>query len=456
MSGMASAALRGGGESLVRESTPRGPPSANSTRSQDMSMSMTVDEMETRLLPRPSKGGRGSLPMSARELLEENKQLIEEKKEQKALARKNSREMVQKLIEEDRMKSEGLKATVQSRRSMLKDLAQQYKASIAEKEQQRAALKASKRGPPVSYFPFVEGETIAKGRAAKSQVLREEMQGFLQKQREQKPPRNDQLIQDTRVDNILLYPVQPKATPQSTMQSQTMEEPLFLVEAPLTPEVQHGDAIPEAEMKLVDETCPHMQRHPVFLTKARDHKSRRLYDDHVRRTLEEKVEQTKIELAQLARKRQEEVQTLEDSMLVADALRHDGTTAKADARRRHAMFLKEQMQEQQTRREEEKANKKKETAGYWGPEDKPTQASQSHRNHCHDLIKQMEVDQNRRLVDRTMHLRQEKQIVNNCLAQMEQDREMEKQKIKQHREVLVTTWKSQLQLREVMKNIEGI
>lgn len=361
--------------------------------------------------------------MSARELLEENKQLIEEKKEQKALARKNSREMVQKLIEEDRMKSEGLKATVQSRRSMLKDLAQQYKASIAEKEQQRAALKASKRGPPVSYFPFVEGETIAK---------------------------------DTRVDNILLYPVQPKATPQSTMQSQTMEEPLFLVEAPLTPEVQHGDAIPEAEMKLVDETCPHMQRHPVFLTKARDHKSRRLYDDHVRRTLEEKVEQTKIELAQLARKRQEEVQTLEDSMLVADALRHDGTTAKADARRRHAMFLKEQMQEQQTRREEEKANKKKETAGYWGPEDKPTQASQSHRNHCHDLIKQMEVDQNRRLVDRTMRLRQEKQIVNNCLAQMEQDREMEKQKIKQHREVLVTTWKSQLQLREVMKNIEGI
>ena len=72
---------------------------------------------------------------SARELLEDNKQLIVEKKEQKAgstafesasetaicifplaglltrqaLARKNSRELVQKLIEEDRVKSEGIK-----------------------------------------------------------------------------------------------------------------------------------------------------------------------------------------------------------------------------------------------------------------------------------------------------------------------------------------------------------
>jgi len=391
---------------------------------------MTIGEMENRLLPKPSKGGRGSLPMSARELLAENKQLIEEKKEQKALARKNSREMVQKLIEEDRMKSEGIKATVQSKRSMLKDLAQQYKASITRKEEERAALKTSKKGQPLSYFPFVEGERIAKGRAAKSAVLREEMQGFLQKQREMKPPRNDPLIQDTRVDNVLLYPVVPK--------------------------VQHGDAVPDEELKLVDETCPHMQRHPVFLTKARDHKSRRLYDDHVRRTLEEKVEQTKMELALQAKKRKDELATLEDSMLVADALRHDGTTAKADARRRHAMFLKEQIEEQQKRKQMEKADKKMEAAGYWGPEDKPTQSNATHRSHCHDLIKQMEVDQNRKVVDRSMRLRQEKQIVNNCLAQMELDREMEKQKIAQHREVLVTTWQSQLKLREAMRNIEGI
>lgn len=408
---------------------------------------MTIGEMENRLLPKPSKGGRGSLPMSARELLAENKQLIEEKKEQKALARKNSREMVQKLIEEDRMKSEGIKATVQSKRSMLKDLAQQYKASITRKEEERAALKTSKKGQPLSYFPFVEGERIAKGRAAKSAVLREEMQGFLQKQREMKPPRNDPLIQDTRVDNVLLYPVVPKATVQS-------------FEASLTPpesrEVQHGDAVPDEELKLVDETCPHMQRHPVFLTKARDHKSRRLYDDHVRRTLEEKVEQTKMELALQAKKRKDELATLEDSMLVADALRHDGTTAKADARRRHAMFLKEQIEEQQKRKQMEKADKKMEAAGYWGPEDKPTQSNATHRSHCHDLIKQMEVDQNRKVVDRSMRLRQEKQIVNNCLAQMELDREMEKQKVAQHREVLVTTWQSQLKLREAMRNIEGI
>jgi len=356
-------------------------------------MSMTIGEMENRLLPKPTKGGRGSLPMSARELLEENKQLIEEKKEQKALARKNSREMVQKLIEEDRMKSEGIKATVQSKRSMLKDLAQQYKASITQKEEERAALKTSKKGQPPSYFPFVEGERIAKGRAAKSAVLREEMQGFLQKQREMKPPRNDPLIQDTRVDNVLLYPVLPKATVQS-----------FEASPPESGEVQHGDAVPDEELKLVDETCPHMQRHPVFLTKARDHKSRRLYDDHVRRTLEEKVEQTKMELAQQAKKRKDELATLEDSMLVADALRHDGTTAKADARRRHAMFLKEQIEEQQMRKQMEKADKKRETAGYWGPEDKPTQSNATHRSHCHDLIKQMEVDQNRKVVDRSLRL----------------------------------------------------
>jgi len=412
---------------------------------------MSIGDMENQLLPKPTKGGRGSLPMSARELLEENKQLIEEKKEQKALARKNSREMVQKLIEEDRMKSEGIKATVQSKRSMLKDLAQQYKASIAEKEQEKAALKTSKKGQPLSYFPFVEGERIAKGRAAKSAVLREEMQGFLQKQREQKPPRNDPLIQDTRVDNVLLYPVQPKATVQS-FQAAALTPP----GSAEVQHVQHGEAMPDEEMKLVDETCPHMQRHPVFLTKARDHKSRRLYDDHVRRTLEEKVEQTKMELALQAQKRKDELATLEDSMLVADALRHDGTTAKADARRRHAVFLKEQIEEQQKRKQMEKANKKKETAGYWGPEEKPTQSNATHRSHCHDLIKQMEVDQNRKVVDRSMRLRQEKQIVNNCLVQMELDREMEKQKIAQHREVLVTTWQSQLKLREAMKNIEGI
>lgn len=52
----------------------------------------------------------------------------------------------------------------------------------------------------------------------------------------------------------------PPGSPRKNLPELTEEEPLFLVEAPLTPEVQHGDAIPEAEMKLVDETCPHMQR----------------------------------------------------------------------------------------------------------------------------------------------------------------------------------------------------
>jgi len=414
---------------------------------------MSINEMEARLLPRPAKGGRGGGPMSPRRLLEENKQLIEEKKEQKAMQRKNSREMVQRLIEEDRMKSEGLKASVQSRRATLRELANQYKAKISEKEETRAATRAAaSQGQAASFFPFVEGETIAKGRAAKSAVLREEMQGFLQQQRQQKPPRNDPLIQDTRVDNQLLYPV-PKSTPRKTTPATTPREPPPELGAK---EQTCQEEIPESEMKLVDETCPHMQQHPVFLTKARDHRSRRLYDDHVRRALEEKVEQTKMELAHMAQKRKEEVQQLEDSMLVADALRHDGTTARADARRRHAMFLKEQIEEQQRRKKEEKASKLQEAAGYWGPEEKPAHTVDSHRSHCNDLMKQIEVDQNRRVVDRSMRLRQEKQIVNNCLAQMEVDRELERQKLAQHREVLVTTWQSQQQLRQAMKSIDGI
>jgi len=380
--------------------------------------------------------------MSARELLEDNKQLIVEKKEQKALARKNSRELVQKLIEEDRVKSEGIKATDQTKRSMQRELAQQYKATIAQKEAQRAAMKATcNQGQPISFFPFVEGETIAKGRAAKSAVLREEMQGFLRRQREKQPPRNDALIKDTRADNVLLYSIQPNATVPVRMASTS---------------TGFDVGIAEKDMKLVDESGAHMARHPLFLTKSRDHMSRRLYDEHVRRALEDKVEQTKMELATMAKKRQEEVQMLEDSMLVADALRHDGTTAKADARRRHAVFLKEQIEEQQRRRRAEKESHRCEAAGYWGPEDKPAQSVETHRTHCQDLIKQMEVDQNRRLIDRSMRLRQEQQIVNNCLVQMEQDRELERQKVAQHRDVLVTTWQSQVQLREARKSIDGI
>ena len=34
------------------------------------------------------------------------------------------------------------------------------------------------------------------------------------------------------------------------------------------------------------------------------------------------------------------------------------------------------------------------------------------------------------------------------MVQMEQDRELERQKVAQHRDVLVTTWQSQVQLRE--------
>ena len=41
-----------------------------------------------------------------------------------------------------------------------------------------------------------QAELHSQGRAAKSAVLREEMQGFLQQQREKQPPRNESCLQD--------------------------------------------------------------------------------------------------------------------------------------------------------------------------------------------------------------------------------------------------------------------
>ncbi|CAE7931073.1 unnamed protein product, partial [Symbiodinium necroappetens] len=425
-------AMRETGESVMRE-TPRltGAEGSNpqTPRSSNRAQEMSISDMESKLLPRPLKGGRhGSLPMSARELLEDNKQLILEKKEQKALARKNSRELVQKLIEEDRVKSEGIKATDQSKRSMQRELAQQYKAAIENKEAQRAAVKAAaSQGQHISYFPFVEGETIAKGRAAKSAVLREEMPKLIaivnipfvaNLEKRMKNSGEDALIKDGAMQHACCRVLASCSVVMRLFQDRllTIFRPRYLCRE------RHWARITFAV--------------PLYVKSLTKEK------------MDVAVEQTKMELATLAKKRQDEIHMLEDSMLVADALRHDGTTAKADARRRHALFLKDQIEEQRQRRRAEKESKRIEAAGYWGPEEKPTHTVETHRSHCQDLIKQMEVDQNRRLIDRSMRLRQEQQIVNNCMVQMEQDRELERQKVAQHRDVLVTTWQSQVQLRE--------
>eukprot|EP00930_Biecheleria_cincta_P004707 TRINITY_DN105633_c0_g1_i1.p1 TRINITY_DN105633_c0_g1~~TRINITY_DN105633_c0_g1_i1.p1 ORF type:complete len:492 (-),score=139.77 TRINITY_DN105633_c0_g1_i1:41-1483(-) len=479
MAERSSRSLQGSGQQMMRAMTPRGDATASMAQTprsareggggqwQSTALSgqarasssqpgrkikdMSIEEMEEQLHPRMHKkpvvampGRSGGPPISARELLEENKLLIQIKKDQKAMKRQNSREFVQRLLEEDRMKSEGLKATDLGKKSALKELAQDYKARIAQNELSKAdALRAERSTPGANYFPFVEGENIVKGREQKSAKLREEMRGFLTKQREEHPPRNDSLIQDTKQNHKLLYNLGPKDF-AATAPSFTASD------RPASP--SKGSE----QLKLVDEPSAHMARHPVFLTKAKEHMSRRLTDGHVRKALEQKVEETKHELMQMSEQRQGEVQRLEDSLLVADALRYDSGAAKADERRRHAQFLREQISQGREKKQQEKAFWRSECAGYWGPEDKAPVDVGAHRAHCSDLIKQMEVDHNRKLLDRDRRLKVERKMIDNCLVQMEADRAVEMQKHVQQRQVLVTTWQSQQKIKEAMKTIDGI
>lgn len=436
---------------------------------------MTIQEMERALEPnpmrRPAEIARpGCAPQTARALLEENKQLIEEKRERKALQRKNSREYVEKLLLQDRLTIEGDKARELGRRHAQRELAQYYKAKIAEKEEQKAKEYQSKveKGREIQYFPFVEGENIDKSREMKSARLREEMRGFLQRDREAKPPRADSLLADTTLDNSLQYPVAPRApvlkraAPAVEASSGDVDEagavaatssaqprPLAAVQG--TTSVTSGGIVPTGH-----DVAPHLARHPRFLTRAQEHMSRRIHDVHVRKALEDKVLQTKAELEELERKRRLEAAQWEDGLLVHDALRYDSSKAKNEERRRHAQFLQQQIEERRTKEQEEKVHKQAESAGYWGPMEKEAQDPQFHREHCSDLIKQMEVDQHRRLNSRNQRLRQERRLIDNSIAAMCEDREKERQKFNQHREVLVTTWKSQQKIREAIRTIENL
>jgi len=197
-----------------------------------------------------------------------------------------------------------------------------------------------------------------------------------------------------------------------------------------------------------------MGRHPRFLSRAREHMSRRLHDVHVRKALEDKVEQTRAELEAQSRRRQAELRQWEEGMLVNDALRYDSSQAKATERRKHADFLRSQITERRGRQDQEHQDQHAEIAGYYGPEEKEVQDMGLHREHCSDLIKQMEVDKQRRSSSRNQRLRQERRLIDNCLAEMAQDRDKERHKTVQHREVLTTTWKSQQKIKRAIKNLD--
>jgi len=425
------------GHSVVRAVlTPREEPHASSAphthrgdtagrRYQDMS----IGEMEMALASRPCRRGvearDGSGAQTERALLEDNRRLIQEKRERKALARQRSREVVEQMIDQDRRVSEGDKANAIGRRHMQRDLAEYYKAEIAEKEKAKANAYRLKveGGVDAGFFPFVEGENVNKHREAKSIQVREEMRSFLDHQRAKRPPRTDALRAETSLEHPIKYGSGPEGD---------------------------GSFLPG------DEVAPHMNRHPRFLSRAREHMSRRLHDAHVRKALEDKVLHTQAELDMLTQRRQAEQRQFVEGMQVTDALRADISSAKAEERRRNADFLKSQMEERRDREERERYELHGDVIGYYGPEEKPVQGGEQHRDHCLGLIKQMEVDHVRRATDRDARLRQERRLVDNGLAEMSQDRAKERQKSMLHREVLTTTWKSQQKIKQTMKQLDRL
>merc|ERR1719253_1511703 len=140
--------------------------------------------------------------------------------------------------------------------------------------------------------------------------------------------------------------------------------------------------------------------------------------------------------------------------MVNDALRYDATFAKNRERERNADYLKAQIEERRAKDESEVRARRSETAGYWGPEEEECPGMTAHLMHSTDLIRQMEVNQARKIDSRSRRLNQERRIVDNSLAEIHQDRQLERQKVQEHREVLVTTWNSQKKIREVLDRIE--
>jgi hypothetical protein len=431
---------------------------------------MTTEEIEKALYRqarRPADRIRGEgVPKTARALMEDNKQLVLEKQERKALARQNSREFVERLLADDRVVNEADKAKDIGRRAAQRGLAQYYKAKIAEKETEKSNAYQNKldKGADIQYFPFIEGETIGQNRQAEAAKMRQDMRNFLQKQQLEKPPKKtDNLMMDSDQEYQHRYPFMPVYN-LSARRPQPPEEPLPT--APRAPASARGasasargasaSATPREGGAQGEDGAPHLAKYPRFLSKAQNHMSRRIHDIHVRKALEDKVARTKAELEELTRRRELEAQQWEDGLMVNDALRYDGSRLKAVERQSNASYLQKQIQERKDQRQEEKQARRAEPAGYWGPDEKELRDSRSLKTHFSDLINQMEVNQIRKLDSRNKRLQQEKNVVDNSLVEMSQDREKERDKMSQHKEILTMTWESQKKIKEVMNRIDTL
>jgi hypothetical protein len=370
-------------------------------------------------------------PQSARELQEENRVLVLKKQEERSRARKYSKDFVNKLIADDQKVIEEEKARESGRRLAQKELAGYYKSSIAQKETAKANSYRSRKeaGSGSHFFPYVEGEKIAEDRKVRNSQAREEMRGFLREQMETKPPRADRLFNGD-----------PNYANQYVDLPSYRGREIAKVCSPGSQAASQGTA----EIK-----------QPVFLTRSREHMSRRLQDEHVRRALEDKVERTKAELeARLQRGQAEEMQ-FNQGMMVNDALRNDSKQSKLMECKQHSEYLIQQIDERRRKNEKELEERRSAMAGYFGPDEKGLVSAKTHIEHCASLIRQMEVDQHRKLASGLRRREQERSLADNALVEIQKDRERERQKLADHREVLVTTWDSQRKIREVLQRIEA-
>lgn len=392
---------------------------------------------------RPPEHSRSeAAPQTARALLETNQALARDKQKRSLAEKQLSQVFVDRLLADDRLSVENDKARDLTRRQTQRELTLGYKAVIAEKEGSRAAAYQAKvsENEQSEYFPYVEGESIRKAREEQTHALRDEMQAFLKSQKQQRPPRIDRLIVDTGAQYTHRYPSIPPemGTRWSALQSELAADPR---------EAYRDDAL----------VAPHIgERASKFHSRAVAHMSRRICDDHVKKALEDKVAMTQRELEAAQQKQQIEAREFKEGLEASDAMRFDAARSKARERQRHAEYLQSQIMDRQRHHEAETRERREAPAGYWGPEEKDAGGAHIHIAMTNDIIKQMEVNQNRRLESRGRRLRQEQKIIDNCMAEIAMDRAKDHEKQMKHRHVLTSTWQSQQQIKQAKVGIEAL
>jgi hypothetical protein len=195
---------------------------------------------------------------------------------------------------------------------------------------------------------------------------------------------------------------------------------------------------------------------PRFLTRPTPHMSRRIQDEHVRGALEAKVQATKQELEKKMAGLQNEARQHEEGLMVNDALRYDSMNSKSIDKKSNADYLLKQIQEKKHREEEDLRQRRQNICGYFGPDEKGLPPASMHTEHCALLIEQMEVNQRRKISSAIRRREQEQRLVDHAHTLIAQDRELERQKLVQHRDVLVTTWDSQRKIRDVVNRLEAV